>query len=268
MNSIFLLTMLGYAIFLFVSVEAFRKWHRFSLVFFVMLLVTFPIWANGIEGWFRWAKYLSVFIPVVVLGLSRVAVKDNKQGKFWSIFKSNGCLKFFYCIIFLNILEATLKDIALGNYFNAGAGAILCATLPFAPRYWHVSNKEKGLLFAYTTWFWAFLYTTWNACFVYAESPLYFAGSLTILSVAFFYPILKGRSELYIHARVYTLAIHLLLRASYDFFPRLMDATSWNHPDVLKWWGFFNALIGIPYLVWHFIQIKNGTSDVKFGLTR
>lgn len=260
---IFILTMLSYALALFLIVEICKKQYKLSTFFFILVLVTMPVWTGGVEGWFRWAKYLSVFLPIVALGLSRIAGVEGKKDGFWKVFASDKMMHFFYAIIFLNILEATLKDISMGNYFNALAGAALCATLPVAKKYWRIVGEGDGELIAYTGLFWAFLYTTWNACFVYAESPVYFAGSLTILLIAFFYPIVKKNPELYIHARIYTLATHLLMRAVFDFFPKLMNASSWANESFLKYWGIVNFALGLLYVMYYFYQMSQKNLENK-----
>ncbi|WP_353892441.1 hypothetical protein PRVXH_001787 [Proteinivorax hydrogeniformans] len=255
-----------YALVLYVIVELFRKNYKVATYFYVLVLLSSPLWLQNIEGWFRWMKYLSIFVPIIILGYTRIAYVDDKKGSVWNILKNAKFLWFFYAIMFLNIIEATIQDIELGNYFNAAVGLILCATIPYATKYWRFRKKENAVLIAYTTIAWAFLYTTWNACFVYSESPMYFAGSLTILLVAFLYPVIKKRPELYVHARVYTLATHLLLRATFDIFPSTMDSSSWFNTSFLMWWGIINLAIAIPYLFWHIYQLYTGNTDQSFGL--
>jgi len=257
-----------YAIVLFVAAEVFSKSSKFATYFFVGVLLSFPLWMHTIDGWFRWVKYLSVFIPIIILGCTRISVIEEKKGLFWNKLKNPKFLWFFYAMIFLNILEATIKDVTLGNYFNAGAGIILCASLPLASKYWKIDKERNGEILAYTTIAWAFLYTTWNACFVYSESPIYFASSLTILLVAFFYPVIKKRPDLYIQARTYTLAIHLLLRATFDVFPSTMNASSWFRADVLMWWGIINFAIATPYLIWYAYGLMKRRTEENFNLKK
>jgi hypothetical protein len=231
--------------------------------------LTFPLWlyTGGVEGWFRWAKILSVILPTIIVGLVRVANYDDKQGAFWSIFKKKGFLWFFYCILFLNIMEATIKDFTTGNLFNAMTGFLLCVTIPFAykSKFWLVSKEKYGDLLLYTTAAWNFLYTTWNACFVYGESHEYFASSLCILVAAEIYPIIKRRPELYLTARIYTLAAHLLIRACAPLlFPAVMNSASWFNEDVLYTWGIVNVVLMIPYVFWYMWQLTTGKADISF----
>ncbi|MDP5274982.1 hypothetical protein [Chengkuizengella axinellae] len=250
-------------------ISFFRKHYILSAYFWIAMLFTFPLWMiGGVEGWFRWAKILSVLIPTIIVGFSRIAVYENKEGRLWNTLKSEQFLWFFYGILFLNILEATLKDATMGNYYNALTGFLLCVTIPFAPKFWRITTSKYGDLIAYTTASWNFLYTSWNACFVYAESPIYFASSLCILLAAEIYPIIKRRPELYIIARIYTLAAHLVLRASFDIFPMTMNASSWFNPDVLHIWGLINFILIVPYLFWHMWQLHSGNSIKSFTRNR
>ena len=167
-----------------------------------------------------------------------------------------------YGVLGLNILEASLKDLALGNYFNAISGFILIVTIPLFKsrkskrRGWEISKDKPGDLLVYTDPLWNFLYTTWNIAFVFAENPGFAASSLCILLAAELYPIIKGRPELYVTARVYTLAIHILIRANYDIFTPLMDSSAFANPTAVHYWGIINFAISVPYLFWFFIKRK------------
>ncbi|TCI75903.1 hypothetical protein EVJ20_13080 [Exiguobacterium sp. SH0S1] len=243
----------------------FRKHYKLSAYFWLASLLTFPLWLMGnVDGWFRWVKILSVIIPTIIVGFSRIAVQEDKKGPIWDFLKKDDFLWFFYAILFLNIAEATIKDITLGNYFNAACGFLLCVTIPFAPKYWKILKNSSADLVAYTTGSWNFIYTSWNACFVYAESPMYFASSLCILLAAELYPVMKKRPELYITARIYTLAAHLLLRACFDIFPKVMDSTSWFNPQVMSVWGVINFVIIVPYVFWHMWQLHNNKAQYSF----
>jgi len=248
-----------FAILIFV-IDIMRKHYRFANIFWMASLLTFPLWLMNVEGWFRWVKILSVILPLIFVGFARIANYEAKTG-WWTKLRQDWIYWFLYSILFLNILEATVKDVSLGNYWNALCGFILCATIPYAPKYWAILREKHGDLIAYTPPAWNLLYTSWNACFVYAESPVYFASSVCILLAAELYPVIKKRPELYIMARVYTLGFHLLLRASFDIFPKVMDSSSWYDPVVLKTWGIVNVVFHIPFLFWYTWQLHTG----KFG---
>jgi hypothetical protein len=259
----YILSMGGYLIFLLGLIAAMRKYPKFAQYFWMASLLTFPLWLmGGIEGWFRWAKIFSVVLPTILLGFARIANISDQTSKVMSAFKKNWILYFFYGVLFLNILEATLKDLALGNYTNAISGLILCITIPIPLKYWSISKKDNCDIVAYTTIGWNLLYTTWNACFVFGESPNYFASSVCILLAAEIYPIIKKRPELYVTARIYSLAAHLIIRASFPaLFLNLMNSTPWYSDSRLAVWGLINLTVSVPYLGWYVYKMKKGTYD-------
>lgn len=260
------LSMIAYFGFLLLVIAFMRKHYKFSAFFWVATLLTFPIWLmGGVVGWFRWAKILSVILPTIFLGFVRLATYEDHKGKVWDFIKKPWVLWFFYGILFLNIMEATVKDFTAGNIFNALCGFLLCVTLPFANTFWKFSKAKHGDLIVYTTVMWNLAYTTWNACFVYGESPKYFAASLCILLAAEIYPILLNRPELYVIARVYTLATHLLIRACLpNLFPLVMDSSAWYNPDFMKIWGILNFVLIVPYVFWHMWQLHEGKAGISF----
>lgn len=260
------ISMAAYLALLLFIVDFMRKNYKFANFFWIGTLLTFPLWLmGGVQGWFRWSKILSVILPTIFLGFCRIAAYEKRKGKVWENIQKNWVLWFFYGILFLNIMEATVKDLTLGNYFNAATGFLLCATIPFAPKFWRFEKEQAGDLIVYTTIGWNLLYTTWNACFVYAESPKYFAASLCIILAAEIYPLLKGRPELYVISRVYTLATHVIIRASIPWlFPLLMDASSWQNPTTLKYWGIINFCLIVPYLFWYLWKLHTGKADGSF----
>lgn len=262
----YVLSMSTYFIFLMFLVSFMRKYYKAANWIWVASLLTFPLWLmGGVVGWFRWAKILSVILPTIFVGFTRIANYDKKEGPIWNYLRKDWVLWALYGVLFLNIMEATVKDFSMGNYFNALCGFLLCVTIPFPARYWKVSTERYGDLIAYTTVAWNFIYTTWNACFVYAEGTTYFASSLCILLAAEIYPIIKKRPELYITARIYTLATHLLIRACVPWlFPAVMNSSTWFNPSVMKYWGIANAIMIIPYVFWHMWQLHTGQAENSF----
>ncbi|WP_105617264.1 hypothetical protein [Vallitalea okinawensis] len=262
----YLLTMGSYFTALISIVSFMRKHYRFANVLWIAALFTFPLWLMGnVEGWFRWAKNLSVFIPTIFVGFARISNYEQRKGKAWKSLQKDWVLWVLYGVLFLNIMEATLKDFQMGNNLNALAGLLLCVTIPFPNRYWKMSKEKPGDLIVYTTIGWNLLYTTWNACFVFGESPIYFASSVCILLAAELYPVIKKQPELYIMARVYTLATHLLIRACFGgIFPILMNSSSWYSAGVLNYWGVLNGIFAILYVFWYTWQLHTGRSEKRF----
>ncbi len=262
----YLLSMSIYTIFLMFFIGFMRKHRYIALAFWILSLFTFPLWAGQLHGWFRWVKVISVLVPTALLvGPARIANLEKREG-WWKIYRKDWVFWAFYAILGLNILEATIKDLVLGNYLNGIVGAILIITMPLykyfdnKPNGWAISDDETGDVVAYTPAIWNFLYTTWNIAFVYAENPGFAASSLCILLAAELYPVMKKRPELYITARIYTLAAHMLIRATYDIFTPIMDSSQFGSQTIVFYWGIINFMIALPYVIWHF---NNRRKEIK-----
>ncbi len=255
----YVLSMTVYILFLLLLIDVMRKHPRMAFFVWIAVLFTFPLW-DQVEGWFRWAKIVSVLIPTaLIVGSARMAwyYRDNTMA-IARFFRGDWVLKVLYAVLFLNIAEATIKDFTTANYFNFVCGVILCITIPF-PRYkngvrqyWLIAKDKPNDLLFYSTASWNFLYTTWNMCFVYGESPAFFASSFCILLAAELYPALKKRPELYIIARVYTLAFHVLIRGIHDIFTPVMNSEPWFNETALMVWGAINLALHIPFAIWYF----------------
>lgn len=256
----YVLTMGAYIAFLLLLIVVMRKYHKFAHFFWFATLLTIPLWFINLDGWFRWVKTFSVLIPIIVLGYARIANHENKEGNLWDVFRKKWVVYFFYGVLFLNILEASLKDLALGYYANAICGIILCVTIPLPPKFWKIAKGKTCDVVGFTSIAWNLLYTLWNACFVFGESPAYFASSVCILLAAELYPLIKKRPELYATARIYTLGAHLIIRACFpNLFLNLMNSSSWYSELALYNWGYANVAFGFVYLTWFIYKMKKGT---------
>ncbi len=266
----YMISMLSYILILFMVIEVMRKNPKFSFVFWLLALLTFPFWIEALDGWFRWVKTLSVLVPTAILvGFGRIAYLNNKKG-WWAFFRKDWLLWSLYGVLFLNIAEATIKDFSTGHYWNALSGVVLCITIPIVKgrkikkQNWKIENTGVGDVIAYTSPVWNILYTTWNLALVFGENPSYFASSFCILFVAEMYPVIKKRPELYIIARIYTLAFHLLIRACYDVFTPTMNSEAWANPEVLSIWGLINGLMCVLFLLyWTSKQMRKRIGSIE-----
>ena len=91
---------------------------------------------------------------------------------------------------------------------------------------------------------------------------------LCILIAAELYPIIKKRPELYVTARVYTLAVHILIRATYDIFTPLMDSSVFANPNAVYYWGLINITLHVPYLFWYFYRQYKSKLSVTLNSAR
>lgn len=180
-----------------------------------------------------------------------------------------------YAILILNILEAMLQDISSLNYFNAICGLILIITIPMPKNHWYVGKNDGKKSFAEVLadlpLAWCLLYVSWNAAFVYGENISYFASSLCILLVPQIWMYVNKRVDLWLMGRVYTLAVHLLIRASYDIFTPVMDSSAWYSEKVLVYWGIANLVMHVIYLLIWFKMYRGKNyvlnySEKSYGL--
>ena len=241
-------SMLAYICVLFAFHEFARRYLKSVTVLFFLMLFSIPFWGDHLEGWFRWAKSLSVIIPVSFLNITRLAHRHpidslkafTKKWPMWTL----------YVVILVNIMQATIKDFTLGNTLNGTVGLIVALTMPITPDQWKIEKETKfnDFIFNFTT-FWCFLYTIWNIAFVYGEKPAYVAHVTCILLVPLAYAVVFKRPDLWYSARAYTLGLSLFFRSAYDFITPAMDSSAWHDSDVLHGWGLLNLCIAVPYLL-------------------
>lgn len=264
----YVVSMTFYVLFLVLFLEHTRENQKFYKWFFILALFSIPLWFINLHSWFRWAKTISVLIPTCFVSFVRIA-NDGKHNDILESLRKKWPLWFLYFVLMLNIAEATMKDFQMGNIFNALCGVILCITIPLPTKHWRI-GKNDGVntfaeLIADLPLAWCLLYVTWNAAFVYAENITFFASSLCILIAPEIWMLAKKRTDLWLMGRVYTLAIHILIRSCYDIFTPLMDSTAWFSPKVLVWWGMFNLVLHGGYLVYWFIKYCNKPYELKYS---
>ncbi len=92
---------------------------------------------------------------------------------------------------------------------------------------------------------------------------MFFASSLCILLAPEIWMIAKKRTDLWLMGRIYTLAIHILIRSSYDIFTPLMDSTLWYNESVLYFWGVLNLVLHSVYLVFWFFKLRSKPYIIK-----
>ncbi len=249
-----------YILFLYLFLEFTREKKGFYKWFFIIALATFPLWFLNLHSWFRWAKSISVLIPLCFVSFVRIS-NDGKHQDVMMSLKKKWPLWILYFVLNLNIIEASLTDLELGNYFNAISGFILCITIPLPTRHWRIGKNDGKNTFAELIadlpLAWCLLYVTWNAAFVYGENPSYFASSLCILIAPEIWMFAKKRTDLWLMGRIYTLGVHILIRSSYDIFTPLMDSTTWFNASVLNVWGIINIILHVAYLIYWFFKLRN-----------
>lgn len=256
--SSYVISMAVYIAFLILMTEGFRRSTLFGLAVNAGLILLL-FFSKNVEGWFRWAKDISVLFPLMIVSITRLRKKMEKEDTLQRILESPGMLLFLCIVVAVNIFEASLKDLTMGNWFNGLCGIIMIFCMPFnVKKSWRYDKENYHALIADFTLAWCFLYTTWNACFVYAESPAFVSASLCILLVPElynFWSVKKGKSNLWLHARIYTLMLHVSIRSFHDVFTPFMDATPWYNEAFKNGWGLVNFILMALYAVYWFAKI-------------
>lgn len=262
----FVVSMAVYCLLLYLFLEYTREKQSFYKWFFILALFSFPLWFLNLHSWFRWAKTISVLLPICFVSFIRIG-KNTSLGERHPWLRSKWPLWFLYAVLFLNIAEATKTDFEMGNYFNAICGIILCITIPLPFKHWRIANHDGknsfSELIADLPLAWCLLYVTWNACFVYAENTSYVASSLCILLIPELWMFVKKRTDLWLMGRIYTLALHILIRSSYDIFTPVMDSSYWWNSDVAYFWGLINLVLHVGYLFYWFFKLRNKDYVIK-----
>lgn len=261
-------SMVFYMLFLFLFLEYSREKQQFYKWFSILAICSFPLWFLNIDSWFRWAKTISILIPLVFFNYIRISNDGYHKNRYMRL-KEKWPMWILYFILILNIVEAMLQDFSAGYFFNGACGLILCLTIPLPTRHWRVGKNDGKNTFAEILadlpLAWCLLYVTWNAAFVYGENIAYFASSLCILLVPQIWMFFKKRVDLWLMARVYTLAVHLLVRASYDIFTPIMDSTAWFSAAFLRNWGIVNFALHIAYALFVLSKSKKKDSVLKYS---
>lgn len=229
-------------------------WGTFALA--LAALCTAPLWGEHLDGWFRWIKTLSVLVPTAFLiCIARIAHHDDRGGV-WRFWRGDWVLWAFWAMFALNIAEASVKDITLGNTLNGVAGLVLILLLPWV-RYpgsdkknWTFSDENRGDVYGYTGWAWNVAYVSWNLAFIYNENPSYFASSATLLLATLGYTFMVGKPQLFAMLRPLLLALHLTLRAATDIFPNTLDKYPVvQDPAMSMVWGAVNFALLFVLLI-------------------
>lgn len=256
----YIVSMSIYVLFLFLFLEYTREKQRFYKWFFILALFTLPLWFYNLDSWFRWAKSFSVLIPICFVSFVRISNDSNHDDVMMSL-KKKWPLWILYMVLMLNIAEATMHDFEFGNIYNAICGIILCITIPLPTKHWRIGKNDGKNAFAELIadipLAWCLLYVTWNAAFVYGENTMFFASSLCILLAPEIWMLVHKRTDLWLMGRIYTLAIHILIRSSFDIFTPLMDSTLWFNESVLYFWGLGNLVLHAAYLIVWALKLRS-----------
>ncbi len=162
------------------------KWFSVLFYFVIPIPLTFLVWIHtgtdpantDINTWFHWVKLYSVLIAVVGFTLMRfTALGENRWMKFFPAF-----------ILFINILEAVLRDFELGaagggafHWMNGIAGVFSAITLCGMSGVFIDKQHKRDLLWPDMTLFWIIAYDVWNFTYIYNCVPEHAFYGLAVL---------------------------------------------------------------------------------------
>jgi hypothetical protein len=248
----YILVMICFTLFLFLIHEIFRKYLKLTNAFFILVLFTFPLWFNHLEGWFLWVKTLLMVISIIIINFTRLSysLKSHKL----SFLKTNLPFWMIYSVLIMNILVALTPDIEIGNYYNAIAGLILCILVPIPSKGWRIDisrNKKHDLLVELPI-LWCLLYISWWMNLVYDVWPNIFSRGICLMAVTVIPIIMYKRSDLWLSIRAYTLALYMLSISFFDYSIPVIDSTIRPNNNVKLMWGVLNLSFHIIYSIWWF----------------
>lgn len=241
-NMLLVMLLFGGGLFLFH--EFCLRYVRLSLLVVVMMTLSLPF--LEFDNWFIKVKTFSVLLPIVWLGVTRLAYEGSHH--FLEVFRKNWVFTFLWIIVGLNIFELCIRLFEWGYYANALAGLILIITLVL-PRSdnWRVGESPGFPFQVKLSVVWAALYTSWNlASFSGTYNFLY---NVCLLSVPLFYSF-SGRADLWLSARAYTLALGVFIMGYHNFISPHIDYTPYINDTVTHSWGWINLALHLGYLIY------------------
>ena len=229
--------------------------------FYVSLLVFLAVPAGltlywslaGIETTaFMYAKIYSVSFGSLVIS----ALRFLDLAKFrWARFIA-------YLVLFINILEAILTEYHDGGRLNVIAGGLLLLTMAH-PRFIRVDPSDTGKNLQYELGMgWVLSYVLWNFVFVYGTNPPgeptgeWAAFALVHLSVPLL--LMRGRSEMFIQVRAYSLTLLMFLAVSAPYEPFLFRVPDWHNPLVSLILRAASLALAVYLVLRSILRLKNG----------
>ena len=232
----------------FVIIEMMARYRYFAFVISVFALLTFSLWLEKFVDWFYFVKILSVWLPLLAYGIIKALYPISQKANSWATQFAR--LGFF--LLVLNILEASFKDLQIGNYLNSATGILLILILPLLSSTNWTADDYKGspfLIYADTPYFYIFLYSSWNICFVYSVFPQYFLIVALSLAYCLCHVYIIKVPRLWFSFRTFTLGLILMIRANTDLVETHLDLSHLYHPDATTIWGGINLILIFGYLV-------------------
>jgi hypothetical protein len=221
--------MLVYIFLLFIVLVLLQELTRrsvfISLLFFVVLpTVLAPYWMIYADNsWFYWLKNYATLITASLMLLCRINMVSISR---WVKVLTGGIL---IVHMLLPIVDSALHNTLLG-YLNAVNGLILIALLPDVNRISMAARNKLNDFLWDVSYFWMLGYSLWGWTFVYINYPENI-GRTTALILSSLVVSLY-RKELWLQARVATLAIYLQAIFTSKVFVELIYTPDWYYHQV------------------------------------
>lgn len=261
----YILTMVCCTLFLFFIHEFFRRYLKLTTAFFILVLLSFPLWFNNLGGWFLAVKTLLMIVSIIIINTTRLRHSITNPKLSW--FKKDIFFWFIYIVLISNIAVALIPDIEIGNYYNAFAGLLLCILVPLPLKGWSIDTSfdKKHDLLVDLPIIWCLLYTSWWMNFVYDGWPGIFSRGVCLMAVTFIPLIIYKRSDLWLSIRAYTLAFYMLTITFIDYSVPFIDSVVKQDDKVIIIWGVLNLVLLVIYTLWWFQRGHNKYKE-KYSL--
>ena len=213
-------------------------------------------WESGFTNWFIVLKAATSAAGVITMNCYRQQVWVSAETHWVNI-----------TFLYLNILEALIRDMQLKCYCNAIVAGMLMMSIPINPSQEELhtllaTTRKTGVFLFPLTVPWIIMYTTWNACFAYDNNFSWATRFILIppLLVSWYYQ----SSHYWLGARVLLLMTHLICRATqflrvYQPGQSLLTpiAGSIKHTkEVATKWGRINLLLMYLYMLyWYHFEL-------------
>lgn len=282
---------------LFVLNEISRRSKALGFIFFVIFpIVLSMLWFTVLKGksytdWFHVAKVYSAVAGCIGFWAIRFLGGTRKDGTKWYLKDYKWALLFPPVILAINILEACLRDIEVGNtykiltqvqeqgapdtvfnlmggswnYMNAAAGILNIITITgwfgICIRKSTAKDKSQDMLWPDMLWFWIVAYDLWNFAYTYNCLPhhsWYCGFALLLAPTLCSFTVGKGA---WLQHRAQTLAIWCMFAQT---FPRFQDNSMFRvdttyDPKIYFWVSFIALAFNIGvfvYMIYKVIKTK------------
>jgi hypothetical protein len=232
--------------------ECIRRYLKLTTAFFLLALLSLPLWSDELNGWFLWLKTALMIISVLIISLARLG--HATTGHRLTFLKRSIFLWMIYVALITNIAVALVPDLEIENYFNALTGLLLCILVPLPTDGWRIDTHRYGRndLLVDLPVLWCLLYGTWWLNFLYDGWPNILGRGVCLIAVTLIPIAIYRRGDLWLSVRAYTLALYMLSIALCDYTVPVLDVAVKSDRQFETMWGIINFILSATYAFWWF----------------